>query len=93
MFQLQDSAYAGLRAATANVAIFAGLFAVYAMSLGQADGPRLPPTLLCLLAGPVGGAYYLLRSRPKPARYTLFAGSVLVIVGVTWLVMAAPPSV
>lgn len=89
VYRLQDSAYAGLRSAIANVAIFVGFFAVFAISIGEADGARLIPTVLCVLAGLVGGAFYLTRSRPKLAMYLLAAGSTLGVIGVTWLIIAA----
>lgn len=85
---MQDSAYANLRSAIANVAIFFGVIGVFAISVGAADGARLAPTLVGVLAGLLGGGYYLARRRPSTALYLLATATLCVIVGVVWMVVA-----
>ena len=88
VWRLQDSAYANLRSAIANVAIFFGVIGVFAISVGAADGARLAPTLVGVLAGLLGGGYYAIRRCPRTALYLLATATLCVIVGVVWLVVA-----
>lgn len=84
--RLQHTAYANLRSAIANVAIFFGFVGVFTIAMGAADGARLVPTAVCVLAGVVGGCYYAARQRPILARYLLVAASALVLIGIAGLV-------
>lgn len=86
---LQETAYANLRNAIANVAIFFGFVGVFAATVGVADGLRLVPMGVFILAGIGGVAYYPVRQRGKFAVRLLLAVSALVIVGLAGLVLTA----
>ncbi|MER7455646.1 hypothetical protein [Micromonospora sp. NPDC126480] len=85
----QDTAYANLRKAIANVAIFFGFVGVFAMVVGAADGLRQIPMVVLVLAGLVGVAYYPVRQRGKLAVRLLMASSALVVIGLAGLVVVA----
>ncbi|MFG1841136.1 hypothetical protein ACGFH8_22260 [Micromonospora sp. NPDC049175] len=80
---LQESAYANFRSAVANVAIFFGFVGVLGIVAGTADGLRLIPMAVLVLAGPVGVAYYPFRQRWKIAVRLLMTSSTLVVSGLT----------
>jgi hypothetical protein len=84
---LQDSAYASLRSAIANVAIFFGFVGVFTLSVGAGDGVLGVPLALCVLAGVLGAGYYAVRRRPRLAGYFLVAASVVVIIGVAGVIL------
>ncbi|KKK03059.1 hypothetical protein LQ51_20035 [Micromonospora sp. HK10] len=84
---LQVTAYANLRNAIANVAIFFGFVGVFAMVIGEADGRRLVPMLVLVLGGLVGAAYYPARHQHKLAVRLLLASSALVLLGLAGLVL------
>jgi hypothetical protein len=88
VYRFQDSAYANLRSAVANVAIFCGTVAVFMISDGAADGALLAPTVVFVLAGLIGAGYYPARSRPRRALRLLLVASLLVVVGVVGVVLA-----
>ncbi|MFI7426096.1 hypothetical protein ACIBPB_03845 [Micromonospora sp. NPDC049836] len=86
---LQVTAYANLRNAVANVAIFFGFVGVFATVIGEADGRRLIPMLVLVLAGLVGAAYYPARHQHTLAVRLLLASSALVVLGLAGLVLVA----
>ncbi|WNM37358.1 hypothetical protein RMN56_19525 [Micromonospora halotolerans] len=86
---LQVTAYANLRNAIANVAIFFGFVGVFAMVIDAADGLRLTPMLVLVLAGLAGAAYYPARHRHELAVRLLLASSALVVIGLAGLVLFA----
>jgi hypothetical protein len=88
IYRFQDSAYHNLRNAIANVAVFCGAFAVYALAIGSVDGVRVWPSIVFLLAGILGVGYYLTRAKPKISLYLLIAASVTVVIGVASLIVA-----
>lgn len=88
IYRLQDSAYRNLRNAIANVAIFFGAFAVYAIAIGSADGARIWPTIVCLVAGVLGVGYYLTGAKPKTSLYLLIAASATAVIGLVSLIVA-----
>lgn len=92
IYRLQDAAYANLRSAVANVAIFIGFVGAFMLIIGAAGGARMIPTIVCVIAGLVGIGYYLARPRPRTALYVLLAASLLVAVGIVGLVVAAQAS-
>jgi hypothetical protein len=85
----QETAYATFRNAIANVAIFFGVVGVFAIVVGAADGSRLTPMVVLVLAGLVGVAYYSVRQRWKLAVRLLLVSSALVVIGLVGLVLAA----
>ncbi|MEK8109270.1 hypothetical protein NKG94_40400 [Micromonospora sp. M12] len=86
---LQDTAYGNLRAAIANVAIFFGFVGVFGIVVGAADGLRLIPMAVLVLAGLVGSAYYPARQHWRTAVRLLAVSSALVVVGLVGLVLVA----
>ena len=86
---LQVTAYANLRNAIANVAIFFGFVGVFATVVGAADGRRLIPMLVLVLAGLAGAAYYPVRHQHRLAVRLLIVSSALVVVGLAGLVLFA----
>ncbi|MEU4782815.1 hypothetical protein [Micromonospora sp. NPDC023633] len=89
IFDFQETAYANLRNAIANVAIFFGAVGVFAMVAGVAEGLRLIPMVVLVLAGLVGVAYYPARQRGKFAVQLLLVSSTLVVIGLAGLVLVA----
>ncbi|RAO23115.1 hypothetical protein [Micromonospora noduli] len=85
----QDTAYGNLRAAIANVAIFFGFVGIFGIVVGAADGLRLIPMAVLVLAGLVGAAYYPARQQWKTAVRLLAVSSALVVVGLVGLVLVA----
>lgn len=85
---LQETAYVNLGNAIANVAIFFGFVGVFAATVGVADGLRLVPMGIFILAGLGGMAYYPVRRRGKLAVRLLLAVSTLVVIGLAGLVTA-----
>ncbi len=88
IYRLQDSAFANLRSAVANVAIFIGFVGAFMLTMGAAGGARLIPTIVCVLAGLAGAGYYPARSRPRTALYLLLVASLLVVAGIVGLIVA-----
>ncbi|ATO15374.1 hypothetical protein CO540_17285 [Micromonospora sp. WMMA2032] len=86
---LQVTAYSNLRNAIANVAIFFGFIGVFATVIGAADGFRLIPMLVLVLAGLAGAAYYPARHQHTLAVRLLMASSALLVIGLAGLVLVA----
>ncbi len=87
VLRFQDTAYRNLRNAIANVAIFFGFFGVFAITAGAADGARLWPNLVNVVAGLLGVGYYVSRSRPRTSLCLLLASAAVVIIGVVSLIL------
>jgi hypothetical protein len=85
----QEVAYANLRKAVANVAIFFGFVGVFAMVAGVADGQRLIPMTILVLAGVAGVAYYPARQREQLGLRILLVSSALLVIGLAGLVFVA----
>lgn len=88
IYRLQDSAYANLRNGVAVTSIVLGLFIGYDAIGGSADGARLLPSIVCLLAALLGIAYFATRSRPRLSLRLLLAATVTLVVGLAGLVIA-----
>ena len=89
VYDFQDTAYANLRAAIANVAIFFGFVGVFGIVVGAADGLRLIPMAVLVLAGLVGATYYPTRRQRKTVVRLLAVSSALVVIGLIGLVLVA----
>jgi hypothetical protein len=87
VLRLQDSAYANLRSAVANVAIFFGFVGIFALAVGAVQGVSVVPTTVLVLAGLTGAGYYLARHRPGTGVLLLLVATVLLAVGLVALVM------
>jgi hypothetical protein len=83
----QRSAFWNLRTRIANVSIVIGLFAAFAAAMGDADGARLAPTLVCALGGLCGLGVDFARQRPVVVRYLLIATVILTVLGLLGLVL------
>jgi hypothetical protein len=83
----QRSAFWNLRTRIANVGIAFGVLALLAVFTGSADGARLAPTLLLVLAGVCGAGVYLSRPHPALTKYLLLASAGLVVLGLAGLVV------
>ncbi|MFV2104638.1 hypothetical protein [Micromonospora sp. LOL_024] len=86
---LQEVAYANLRKAVANVAIFFGFVGVFALVAGVVDGLRLIPITVLVLAGVGGVSYYPARRHEQVGLRILLLSSTLVVIGLAGLVLVA----
>jgi hypothetical protein len=83
--RLQRTAYWNLRISIANISIVIGFLALMVVVSGGADGARLAPTLLGVLAGIFGAGVYFSRPYPRITRWLLITSVALTVLGITGL--------
>ncbi|GAA2853180.1 hypothetical protein Acy02nite_50840 [Actinoplanes cyaneus] len=87
MERFQRSAFWNLRTRIANVSIVIGVVALMVLVSGDADGPRLIPTVVCAAGAVCGLGVHFSRPSPARARWLLISAVTLTTLGVVALLI------
>lgn len=72
---------ANILSGLAGTVVFFGVLGAFLIVVGAADGPRLAPAAICVLAGVLAAGYYGVRRQPLLAAGLLNIASVLLLFG------------